>query len=121
MLPEAPQHAAWRNAHTAARQRIEEFRESLADVLAETLATLNTTRPAESDEWFTLAARLQRAAWLLGAATYCLNEWTEPNDQHPDTDTHTRPSDNTLTREQRRRLEQQRHGRRDTSQWERER
>jgi hypothetical protein len=119
-LPEAPQHARWRNAHTAARERIDEFRESLADVLAETLATLNATRPAESDEWFTLATRLQRAAWLLGCATYCLNEWAEPNDQQADTDTRTQPHDSTLPREQRRRLRQQRDGRRDTRQWKRD-
>ena len=118
MLPEAPQHAAWRNAHTAARQRIDEFRENLADILAEALATLNTARPAESDEWFTLATRLQRAAWLLGSASYCLNEWAEPGDQHADTETRTQPSDSTLTREHRRRLPRQRRGRRDTVLWE---
>ncbi len=116
-LPEAPQHATWREARAAAGQRIDEFRESLSDVLAETLATLNATRPAESDEWFNLAARLQHACWLLGSATYCLNEWAEPTDEQADTDERTAPSDKALTPAERGRLRIQRAGRRETNRW----
>lgn len=116
-LPEAQQHITWREARAAARQRIGEFRETLSDVLAEALATLNTTRPAESDEWFDLAARLHRACWLLGSATYCLNEWAEPTDEQTDTDDWKAPSDDALTPDERRRRRRQREGRRESGRW----
>jgi hypothetical protein len=116
-LPEAQQHITWREARTAARQRLGEFREGLADVLADALATLNSTRPADSDEWFELAARLQHACWLLGSATYCLNEWAEPTDEQADTDEWTAPSDEALTRAERGRRRRQREGRREIHRW----
>lgn len=116
-LPEAPQHITWRHARTAAAERIDEFRETLADVLAEALATLNTTHPAESDDWFDLATRLQHACWLLGSATYCLNEWAEPTDDQADTDEWTAPSDDALAPDQRRHRRAQRAGRREVIRW----
>ncbi len=116
-LPEAPQHITWREARAAARGRIDQFGEGLADVLAEALATLNATRSAESDEWFDLAARLQHACWLLGSAAYCLNEWAEPTDEQADTDEWTASSDQALTPDQRRRLRGQRAGRREVYRW----
>jgi hypothetical protein len=118
-LPEAQQHITWREARIAARERIGEFREGLADVLADAHATLNTTRPAESDEWFDLAARLHRACWLLGSATYCLTEWPEPTDEQADTDEWTAPGDDALTQDERRRRRRQREGRREINRRER--
>ncbi len=116
-LPEAPQHITWRQARTGAGQHIDEFRERLSDVLAEALATLNATRPAESDEWFDLATQLQRACWLLGSATYCLNEWAEPTDEQADTDEHTTPEDHALTPAKRWRRRTERAGRREINRW----
>jgi hypothetical protein len=116
-LPEAPQHITWREARTAAAQRIDEFREGLPDVLAEALATLNATRPAESEEWFDLAARLQHACWLLGSASYCLNEWAEPTDTQADTDEPTAPGDEVLTPIERSGRRAQRAGRREINRW----
>ena len=116
-LPEAPQHITWREARAAAAQHINEFRERLSDVLAEALATIKAARPAESEEWFELAARLQRACWLLGSATYCLNEWPEPTDEQADTDTRAAPGDEALTHDERWRREARRAGRRDLSRW----
>jgi hypothetical protein len=116
-LPEAQQHITWREARAAAQLRIDEFRKSLSHVLAEALATLNAARPAESDEWFDLAARLHRACWLLGSATYCLNEWAEPTDEQADTDTCAAPGDDALTPVERRRRRAQRAGRREINRW----
>jgi hypothetical protein len=39
-----------------------------------------------ADRWVELSARLQRECLQLGAATYCLCEWVEPDDAHADID-----------------------------------
>lgn len=116
-LPEAPQHITWREARTTAQERSDEFRARLSRPLAEAVATLNATPPGESDEWFDLGARLHRACWLLGSATYCLNEWAEPTDEHADTDELTAPGDQALTTDERRRCRRRREGRRKIGRW----
>jgi hypothetical protein len=83
VLPEAPQHRAWRQAHVAAGERITDIRGDLGRLLAEA-QTLVDTDEATSDGWFELSERLRQASWRLGSATYCLREWPEPNDAQAD-------------------------------------
>jgi hypothetical protein len=87
-LPESPQHAAWRDAHTAAEQEIERFRRHLGAGLEEATSLLSSSRRVHSDTWLELGERLQRACWLLASATHCLYEWTEPDDAYADIDTY---------------------------------
>jgi hypothetical protein len=87
-LAESPQHAAWRNARTAASQEIERFRRRLgASVEAATLL-LAAAAQVDSDTWFELGERLQRNCWLLASATHCSYEWPEPDDALPDIDSY---------------------------------
>ena len=85
-LPESPQHRKWREARTAARERISEFRDKLRDTLTEANALLETTPEADSDIWFERGANLNRACRTLASATYCLYEWPEPSDARADID-----------------------------------
>jgi hypothetical protein len=85
-LPEAPQHRKWREGRTAATERNPEFRDELRGVLAETTGLLDAPEQIGSGMWFELGLRLQRATARLAAATYCLNEWTEPDDSRADID-----------------------------------
>jgi hypothetical protein len=86
-LPEAPQHRKWREAQALAGERIDGFRRDLGDALVEAAAQLEAEGAAPSSAtWFALAESVQRAAWLLGSATYCLSEWAEPEDSSADTD-----------------------------------
>ncbi len=84
-LPEAPQHRYWREARAAAGERIGGFRENLRGELDEAMSLLDADDPIPSATWFELSKRLQRATWLLASATYCLHEWTEPDDATADT------------------------------------
>jgi hypothetical protein len=85
-LPESPQHRAWRNARTLAREEIGRLRSALRESLREAEEMLRAGRPQRSEDWFALAERLQRRAWTLGSATYCLCEWDEPDDRSADLD-----------------------------------
>jgi hypothetical protein len=84
-LPEAPQHQAWREARELAAGCVDEFRDHLRDVLAEANAALGAAG-LDSDAWFEMSERLQRASWRLASAVYCLHEWPEPSDAHADED-----------------------------------
>jgi len=83
-LPEAPQHRAWREARSAAGDRVAEFREDLRRALDQATDLLDAQ--AQSGTYFELGARLQRACARLGSAIYCLNEWPEPDDTRADID-----------------------------------
>lgn len=85
-LPESPQHAAWREAHTLASQEIERFRLRLGASLEAATVLLAASPQVDSDTWFELGERLQRNCWLLASATHCLYEWPEPDDAHADID-----------------------------------
>jgi hypothetical protein len=83
ILPESPQHRIWRHSRTLAQQRIDGFRQTLRESLAEAGAQLDAEK-VPSDAWFDLAERLGKACWQLGSATYCLHEWPEPDDSRAD-------------------------------------
>jgi hypothetical protein len=87
-LPESPQRAAWRAAHTAAEHEIARFRARLGACLEEASALLAAAQPVDSDTWLQHGERLQRGCWLLASATHCLGEWPEPDDARADIDAH---------------------------------
>jgi hypothetical protein len=84
-LPESPQHRRWRHARITAADRIDGFRQQVRDALDHAGKLLDDER-VSSDEWFSLAGRLKTECWQLGSATYCLQDWSEPDDTRPDRD-----------------------------------
>jgi hypothetical protein len=118
VLPESPQHRAWREASAAAAERIDGFREQMRDVLGEAGELLDAGR-ASSDAWFELGERLARASWRMGSATFCLHEWVEPDDAQADVDDGCDPGDDELDPTHRRHLRSLRSGRRNTRRWDR--
>jgi hypothetical protein len=115
-LPESPQHRFWRHLHTEAGERIERIDGELRAALthAEELLEDPGTR---SDAWFELAVRLGRVCRGLGRATYCLREWAEPEDPHPDRDVRLDPGDELLPPPEQERLSALRIGRRSPYEW----
>lgn len=91
-LPEAPQHREWRNARTAAIERIDLIRERLRDTLSDANKLLDSAQGGDSDSWFDLARRLSTRCDRLGSATFCLREWSEPDDAHADPDDSSEPN-----------------------------
>jgi hypothetical protein len=85
-LPESPQHARWRTAHTAAVKRITGFRRDLRELLDEATALLEAGGQPPSGDWYELGKRLTDACGRLASATHCLHEWAEPSDTTVDTD-----------------------------------
>lgn len=85
-LPESPQHRDWRLARDAAAEHIDGFRKLLSTALEEAATAAGAYTAPPSARWFELGERLAAAFWLVGSATYCLEEWVEPDDAHPDTD-----------------------------------
>jgi len=85
-LPESPQHQAWREAHDAAVEHIDRLRRQLRRTLEDVAILLKPDRETNSDTWFNASERLKRACWRVGAATYCLHEWSEPDDSRADID-----------------------------------
>lgn len=116
-LPESPQHLAWRNARTAATQEIERFERGLREGLEETARLLEADPPAASDAWFEAAESLQRRAWRLGSASYCLREWPEPDDERADVDDRRAPGEERLDPREQARRRARRRGRRNTRLW----
>jgi DNA-binding PadR family transcriptional regulator len=116
LLPESPQHQAWRRARTAAGEAIGGFREALLATLAEATAALDAP-DVPSDEWFALQHRLERDADRLGAATYCLYEWDEPDDARADVDDRTSPSDAAFAQRERNHRQVRRGARRNILRW----
>jgi len=116
-LPESPQHQAWRSARTAAAQEIQRFRADVGTRLDDARALLAQPQAPPSDAWFELAEQLRRACWRLASASYCLNEWAEPDDARADVDEHLDPHDEQLAPEQRARRRARRMGRRNVRLW----
>ena len=83
VLPESPQHAAWRNAHTLAEREIGRFRMELRAMLTGTVALIELEDMA-SDDLYEAADDLAFQCRRLASATYCLREWEEPSDDRPD-------------------------------------
>jgi hypothetical protein len=85
-LPESPQHREWRQSRAGAAMHMDEFRALLdAAMEAATDARLAHTSPPSAD-WFELGQRLGAVFWLVGSATYCRDEWPEPDDARLDSD-----------------------------------
>jgi hypothetical protein len=85
ILPESPQHRKWRHSRTMAGDRIDGFREALRASMIEVGALLDSQQ-ARSDAWFEFGKRLSAECKRFGSATYCLFEWTEPEDARADVD-----------------------------------
>jgi hypothetical protein len=85
-LPESPQHRAWRNAQTLAREEIERLRGQVHALLDAAAALLLAGPAAGSDGWLELGEQLRGACRRLGSATHCLYEWQEPDDDAADVD-----------------------------------
>jgi DNA-binding PadR family transcriptional regulator len=83
-LPESPQHRRWREAHDIAGKRIGEFREHLRRVLREAIGVLDAHDQPDSDGWYAQSQRIRDAYERLESASYCLNEWHEPDDSRAD-------------------------------------
>ena len=84
-LPESPQHRDWREAHAAAVERIQGFRDDLATLLRDGRALL-ADADTGSEDWFTFGERIGGACSRLASSIYCLREWAEPTDDKRDTD-----------------------------------
>lgn len=78
-LPESPQHREWREGQAAATKRIQGFRDDLRSAL-DAGTQLLADDATESDAFYDLAVRLEKACKRVGSATYCLREWGEPDD-----------------------------------------
>jgi hypothetical protein len=91
-LPESPQHRSWREARVQAALRVEGFEEELGALLDEASDLLDAAPRPHSSEWFAFSERLSPAAWRLGSAVHCFQEWVEPDDDVPDEDENPGPS-----------------------------
>jgi hypothetical protein len=91
-LPESPQHRAWREARVQAALRIEGFEAELATLLDDANDLLDETPRPRSSKWFEFSERLSPAAWRLGSAIHCFQEWIEPDDDIQDVDENPGPS-----------------------------
>jgi hypothetical protein len=117
VLPESPQHRAWRNARTAAAQEIERFHAGLREQLHAAALLLDADPPSQSDAWLELAETLQRSCRRVGSATHCLREWTEPDDARADIDEGVDPADAQLHPSERIHRRALRAGRRNIGAW----
>jgi DNA-binding transcriptional ArsR family regulator len=119
VLPESPQHREWSRARSLAGQEIERFRFEFRTYLLNAIGLLSAEPPAASDAFFELAEPLSFQCRRLGSATYCLDEWAEPDDQTPDVDDCLQPAERDLPRKRRIQLYSMRNGRRSTWLWSR--
>jgi transcriptional regulator with XRE-family HTH domain len=122
VLPESPQHIAWREARAVAQERMGEFDEALGQAALKTFVLLDAGRAGQrvgSDEWFAMAERLQRACRRLGSAIHCLYGWAEPSDEQADIDDRCEPGDDELEPPDRERLRARRMSRRNIALWDR--
>jgi hypothetical protein len=121
VLPESPQHRAWRNARTVAHHEIERFRGDLHELIQSAALLLDVSPPPRSDAWFELAESLSRACRRVGSASHCLHEWAEPTDALADLDNGLEPGDAKLQPSERRQRQALRAGRRNVGLWRRDR
>jgi len=117
VLPESPQHRAWREARTLAGQEIARFRCELDRGLTSAHQALRIEPPAVSDTFFELAQQLHRECRRLGSAIYCLREWPEPRDARPDSYENLNPGEENLPAIEQQRLRILRVGRRGIAHW----
>lgn len=96
VLPESPQHRAWRHTRASAAELIDGFRAQARQGAEEAAALLDSRQRVRSDAWLLLADRLDRAFRRLGLASYCLYEWPKPDDAAADVDSYEDPGDEQL-------------------------
>jgi hypothetical protein len=94
-LPDSPVRRQWQRAHSEAAEQIEGIRARVGDELRQALALLDAG--GDSCAWYRASERLSRECRRLGGAVFCLYEWEEPNDDHPDRN--RGPSANSRVRE----------------------
>jgi hypothetical protein len=82
-LPDSPQRREWQRGRSEAGEQVECIRKRLADELRDALRLLDS-EPTDASTWHEAAERLTRECRRLGGATFCLREWDEPDDEHPD-------------------------------------
>lgn len=119
VLPESPQHRAWRQAQVLASQEIDRFAAELRRACDDAAALLRSELQEEvrSDAWLELGARMARDCRLLASARHCLSEWPEPVETSADVDTLSAPDDDLLEHDRLRALRVLRAGRRNTLLW----
>jgi ribosome-binding protein aMBF1 (putative translation factor) len=121
ILPESPQHRAWREAQGLAERRVEGFRLDLRELVEHACELLDAPVPGPpSDAWFEAGERLRRACRRLGSASYCLWEWREPEDARADIDSHGERGDRAFDPRERAKRRARRRGRRDMLLWDAE-
>jgi hypothetical protein len=86
VLPESPQHRAWRHAGKQATEQVGAMRQLFRETLDEADRLLSGEQTG-SDAWYALAPRIFTTCNQLVSVTYCLREWPEPYDTHADHDT----------------------------------
>jgi hypothetical protein len=84
-LPDSPQRWEWQRGRAEAERQLDGIRGRVARGLQDALKLLGSDEGV-SDDWYDLADRLGRECRRLGGATFCLREWDEPDDEHPDLD-----------------------------------
>jgi hypothetical protein len=83
-LPDSPVRRQWQRARSEAAEQIEGIRARLGDELRHALELLDAG--GDSAAWYRASDRLSRESRRLGGAVFCLEEWEEPDDEHPDCD-----------------------------------
>lgn len=81
-LPDSPERRKWKRAHSVAAEQVDKIRVRLADELRDALALL--AEGGDSSAWYAAGENLSRECLRLGGALFCLNEWAEPDDEHPE-------------------------------------
>jgi hypothetical protein len=84
-LPTSPAYLEWQAAREGATEAVQSIRERLAEHLREARKLLHTEGVEDSD-CYDAAENIAREARRLGGALFCLNDWPEPDDEHPDVD-----------------------------------
>jgi hypothetical protein len=84
-LPTSPQRLLWRRDRTIATEEIDRIRAGVGSALDDARRLLDSD-DGDSDAWKATGKRLARECDRLRAAVFCLREWPEPDDAHPDLD-----------------------------------
>jgi len=83
-LPDSPVRRQWRRARLEAAEQSERIRARLGDELRHALALFDAG--GDSAAWYRASERLSSACRRLGGVVFCLDEWQQPDDEHPDCD-----------------------------------
>jgi hypothetical protein len=117
VLPESPQHRAWREARELSARALPVMRARLQATLAATATALDNDQSERSDTWLALAERLRGEARAIGCALHCLRDWPEPVEAGPDVEDLREPGDELLGAAARAAMRGLRSGRRNPRTW----